>query len=377
MVCSGLAWWVIRRSRGAHRRPTAYRRQWPTRFNRADFESILAFFCLWRHCGGDHYRPPATATLKLPLRPLGRGRYRCGGQDPHRPRYDLAREVLPGRPKSSRKSALSTTSPSLRVRFMPLAMPSAGKATRLCDVIGGLSYETGYASPVLIVLFIEQYVVMSSTGFSWCLATPAVTTVALDWDQLPALRDDTSDPQRAWLTISRRCRRRSGSTSWRRLPRRPPRCACGGPAPHSRPADAGFAAEQVGRDAAGRPLGVAGAVDLGARRPPAANAGTTRPRRSTPSTASPRRARAQAGAGAGVRERWPGGTSRRGSAAPVPRPTRRTSPPQRSGWRGDPRQHRRRRRRRRGLDLVPPTSRGYGESGSCARRCCSAARVTT
>ena len=39
-----------------------------------------------------------------------------------------------------------------------------------------------------------------TSAASQLFETPAVTTVALDWDQLPDLRDDTSDTQHAWLT---------------------------------------------------------------------------------------------------------------------------------------------------------------------------------
>jgi serine/threonine-protein kinase PknG len=39
-----------------------------------------------------------------------------------------------------------------------------------------------------------------TSAASQLFETPAVTTVALDWDQLPGLRDDTSDAQHAWLT---------------------------------------------------------------------------------------------------------------------------------------------------------------------------------
>ncbi len=39
-----------------------------------------------------------------------------------------------------------------------------------------------------------------TSAASQLFETPAVTTVALDWDQLPALREDTSDAQYAWLT---------------------------------------------------------------------------------------------------------------------------------------------------------------------------------
>jgi serine/threonine-protein kinase PknG len=39
-----------------------------------------------------------------------------------------------------------------------------------------------------------------TSAASQLFETPAVTTVALEWGQLPALRDDTSDPQHAWLT---------------------------------------------------------------------------------------------------------------------------------------------------------------------------------
>jgi serine/threonine-protein kinase PknG len=39
-----------------------------------------------------------------------------------------------------------------------------------------------------------------TSAASQLFETPAVTTVALDWSQLPSLRDDTSDPQYAWLT---------------------------------------------------------------------------------------------------------------------------------------------------------------------------------
>jgi serine/threonine-protein kinase PknG len=39
-----------------------------------------------------------------------------------------------------------------------------------------------------------------TSAASQLFETPAVTTVKLDWSQLPALRDDTSDPQHAWLT---------------------------------------------------------------------------------------------------------------------------------------------------------------------------------
>jgi serine/threonine-protein kinase PknG len=38
-----------------------------------------------------------------------------------------------------------------------------------------------------------------TSAASQLFETPAVTTVALEWDQLPALREDTSDPQHAWL----------------------------------------------------------------------------------------------------------------------------------------------------------------------------------
>jgi serine/threonine-protein kinase PknG len=39
-----------------------------------------------------------------------------------------------------------------------------------------------------------------TSAASQLFETPAVTTVALDWAQLPGLRDDTTDPQHAWLT---------------------------------------------------------------------------------------------------------------------------------------------------------------------------------
>ncbi len=39
-----------------------------------------------------------------------------------------------------------------------------------------------------------------TSAASQLFETPAVTTVALDWSQLPNLRDDTSDPQYAWLS---------------------------------------------------------------------------------------------------------------------------------------------------------------------------------
>ena len=39
-----------------------------------------------------------------------------------------------------------------------------------------------------------------TSAASQLFETPAVTTVALDWDQLPDLREDTSDAQHAWLT---------------------------------------------------------------------------------------------------------------------------------------------------------------------------------
>ncbi len=39
-----------------------------------------------------------------------------------------------------------------------------------------------------------------TSAASQLFETPAVTTTALDWSQLPSLRDDPSDPQHAWLT---------------------------------------------------------------------------------------------------------------------------------------------------------------------------------
>jgi len=39
-----------------------------------------------------------------------------------------------------------------------------------------------------------------TSAASQLFETPAVATVALDWSQLPALRDDTTDPQHAWLS---------------------------------------------------------------------------------------------------------------------------------------------------------------------------------
>ena len=39
-----------------------------------------------------------------------------------------------------------------------------------------------------------------TSAASQLFETPAVTTVALDWSQLPGLRDDTSDAQHAWLS---------------------------------------------------------------------------------------------------------------------------------------------------------------------------------
>jgi serine/threonine-protein kinase PknG len=39
-----------------------------------------------------------------------------------------------------------------------------------------------------------------TSAASQLFETPAVTTTELDWSQLPALRDDTTDPQHAWLT---------------------------------------------------------------------------------------------------------------------------------------------------------------------------------
>ncbi len=39
-----------------------------------------------------------------------------------------------------------------------------------------------------------------TSAASQLFETPAVATVALDWAQLPALRDDTSDPQHGWLS---------------------------------------------------------------------------------------------------------------------------------------------------------------------------------
>ena len=66
---------------------------------------------------------------------------------------------------------------------------------------------------------------------------PAITSEALEWDELPALRVDTSDPQYAWLSnISRRRPRRAHwrSCAERRRqrqrfgwPRRVPLCSCG------------------------------------------------------------------------------------------------------------------------------------------------------
>ena len=66
---------------------------------------------------------------------------------------------------------------------------------------------------------------------------PAITSEALEWDELPALRVDTSDPQYAWLSnISRRRSRRAtgGAAAERRRqrrrfgwPKRVPLCSCG------------------------------------------------------------------------------------------------------------------------------------------------------
>ena len=75
-----------------------------------------------------------------------------------------------------------------------------------------------------------------TSAASQLFETPAVTTVALDWSQLPEpARGHLRRPARLADQPGAASRPSSGSTSWTRRPRRPPRCGCGGPAPRSRP----------------------------------------------------------------------------------------------------------------------------------------------
>ena len=107
-----------------------------------------------------------------------------------------------------------------------------------------------------------------TSAASQLFETPAVTTVALDWSQLPGLRDDTSDAQHAWLSslapVSRRRATGAAGEGSRGDRRGAPVARSGGPRGdqdrRGSRADDGAAA--------GRPVGVAGAVDLGTRRPP-------------------------------------------------------------------------------------------------------------
>ena len=70
-----------------------------------------------------------------------------------------------------------------------------------------------------------------------CSSTsPTVSDDSLDWQDLPALRTDDSDPQMPWLrTRQHRRPRRSGWPPWRPRPRSAPRCCWPGRAPRSRP----------------------------------------------------------------------------------------------------------------------------------------------
>ena len=129
--------------------------------------------------------------------------------------------------------------------------------------------------------------------------------------------------------------------------------------------------------AAGRPVGVAGAVDLGAGGPPEAGLdgrGGVVQRRLPP----------------GARVSWPpswlwrsrartavGPRSPRASTTPAPRPTRRTSPRRRSAWPGS--------EPRRATPTAPsrpstwchPPAVATASPASCVPRCCSAAPATT
>ena len=100
---------------------------------------------------------------------------------------------------------------------------------------------------------------------------PAITSEALEWDELPALRTDTTDPQYSWLSNLALDDPRARLAELQRAPAAKP----GGPAGPG-PGGAGAAAAGAGRrggqrDAGRRPVGVAGglgerAVRAGQRR---------------------------------------------------------------------------------------------------------------
>ena len=141
---------------------------------------------------------------------------------------------------------------------------------------------------------------------------PAITSDALEWDELPALRVDTTDPQYAWLSNVSRRRPRGAAGRAAAGARSSSPEVLAGPG-HGRAASCAgrdLVDQVVNADAGRRPVGVAGGLD---QRPggPATRRLRGRAvglqRRLRPGAG---RAGAQAGAGAGLRAR------RRGRRSP-------------------------------------------------------------
>ena len=216
-----------------------------------------------------------------------------------------------------------------------------------------------------------------TSAASQLFETPAVTTVALDWSQLPGLREDTSDAQHAWLTSLAPVPPKQRLEQLEKAPEETAEVRLWRARAALEADQAEVAIEQSAAAAPGRPVGVAGAVGLRARRPPAAALGRRRRRVQRGLQAGARRAGAQAGPGPGLREGRPRAGRRgllqhlrrdrrgvrrplgvRDGAASAPTSATPTAPSRRSTW-------------------CPRRAAGTASRGSCAPRCCSAVRATT
>ena len=173
-----------------------------------------------------------------------------------------------------------------------------------------------------------------TSAASQLFETPAVTTVALDWSQLPGLRDDTSDAQHAWLTSLAPVPPKKRLEQLQKAPEETAEVRLWR-ARAALEADAARARDRRSPPRCSRPTrGSGGRCGSRGWRPSSSSVGTTPPRRSTRSTSR---------CPASWRPSWPwrwrarratARRSPRASTTPAPRPTRRTSPPRRSGWRG-------------------------------------------